>query len=108
MGASVAGEDGFFVPPTKGMSQAQVRLETIQIGNVCSHLNRSRRKKADAVRLPCDILMYLSYSNSYSRQAVWTVHVLYCKLNRSSYLFIFEALQMVTIPLVECGLHQHF
>ena len=47
---------------------------------------------ANAMRLPCDILMYLSYlsflsyCNPYSRQAVLIVHVLYCKINLSIYL----------------------
>ena len=39
--------------------------------------------------IPCNIFMYLAYCNSYSRQAVLTVHVLYCKINLSIYQSIY-------------------
>ena len=75
--------------------------EGVILGQSCIHhactytLFRSRRNTAHSMRLPCDILMYLSYlsyCNSYSRQAV---HVLYCK-----YIYLsFHGLHVVVVDL---------
>ena len=55
-------------------------------------------------RLPCNILMYLSYlsyCNSYSRQAVLTVHVLCCRINLSIPFVGFEGAQC-DLDIDEC------
>ena len=61
---------------------------------------RSRRKTSNAMRQPCDILMYLSCCNSYSRQSVLTLHVRYGKINLSIYLSTYLPTYLPTYPSI--------